>query len=140
MNTFYLSLLWERMRTWRLRSFERLPASTLQILLCPRLRICSWTRLERRPRPTCGMIYDAFAEVCSPCLHLVQLFEREEDSYWFCLPCLYLVQLVVADVESDELDLVSESWLCGGMGEGHDNVDDGHDLVLDICDLVDNDT
>ena len=52
----------------------------------------------------------------------------------------YLVQLVVADVESDELDLVSESWLCGGMGEGHDNVDDGHDLVLDIYDQVDNNT
>ena len=91
MNTFYLSLLWERMRTWRLRSFERLPASTLAILLCPRLRICSWARLERRPLPTCGAIYDAFAG--------------------FCSPCLYLVQLVVADVESDELDLVSESWL-----------------------------
>ena len=40
------------MRTWRLRSFERLPASTLAILLCPRLRICSWARLERRPLPT----------------------------------------------------------------------------------------
>ena len=52
MNTFYLSLLWERMRTWRLRSFERLPDSTLAILLCPRLRICSWARLERRPLPT----------------------------------------------------------------------------------------
>ena len=76
-------------------------------------------------------------------MHLVQLFEREEDSYWFCLPCLYLVQLVVADVESDELDLVSKSWLCGGMGEGvggHDYVDGDHDLVLDIYDHVDNDT
>ena len=73
MNPFYLSLLWERMRTWRLRSFERLPASTLAILLCPRLRICSWARLERRPLPTCGMIYDAFAEFC---LYFVQLLVR----------------------------------------------------------------
>ena len=59
------------------------------------------------------------------------------------LSTCYLVQLVVADVESDELDLVSESWLCGGMGEGvggHDYVDGDHDLVLDIYDLVDFDT
>ena len=46
----------------------------------------------------------------------------------------------MADVESDELDLVSKCWLCGGMGEGHDNVDDGHDLVLDIYGHVDFDT
>ena len=59
------------------------------------------------------------------------------------LSTCYLVQLVVAHVESDELDLVSESWLCGRMGEGvkgHDYVDGDHDLVLDIYDLVDFDT
>ena len=82
MNPFYLSLLWERMRTWRLRSFERLPASTLAILLCPRLRICSWARLERRPLPTCGMIYDAFAEFC---LYFVQLLVRGDNLGWFWL-------------------------------------------------------
>ena len=61
------------------------------------------------------------------------------------LSTCYLVQLVVADVESDKLDLASECWLCGGMGEGveehdYDYVDGDHDLVLDIYDYADFDT
>ena len=32
MSRFYLRLLWERMRTWRLRRFEKLPTLKIQMI------------------------------------------------------------------------------------------------------------
>ena len=45
---FYLRLLWERMRTWRLRRFERLPA-------CDREMLCG----KKEPKTATSMVLSA---------------------------------------------------------------------------------